>query len=131
MPVEQVVRSVCNYKQAYTQFGGLRPFGTAFLFAGDIIPYECDALMMMMLPLPVSLMMMIPHCVGYDSKFGFQLYQTDPSGNYSGWKATVIGNSEALLQRLYSTDSLLVGAPSFIPVCTILQVRTTRLARAS
>jgi len=35
MPVEQVVRSVCNYKQAYTQFGGLRPFGTAFLFAGD------------------------------------------------------------------------------------------------
>jgi 20S proteasome alpha/beta subunit len=38
MPVEQVVRSVCNYKQAYTQFGGLRPFGTAFLFAGDIIP---------------------------------------------------------------------------------------------
>jgi len=54
MPVEQVVRSVCNYKQAYTQFGGLRPFGTAFLFAGDIIPYECDALMMMP-PLPVSL----------------------------------------------------------------------------
>lgn len=78
-------------------------------------------LMMMMPPLPVSLMMMmmmIPHCVGYDSKFGFQLYQTDPSGNYSGWKATVIGNSEALLQRLYSTDSLLVGAPSSLPVCT-------------
>lgn len=61
MPVEQVVKSVCNYKQAYTQYGGLRPFGTAFLFAG------------------------------WDSNFGFQLYQTDPSGNYSGWKATVIG----------------------------------------
>lgn len=61
MPVEQVVKSVCNYKQAYTQYGGLRPFGTAFLFAG------------------------------WDSHFGFQLYQTDPSGNYSGWKATVIG----------------------------------------
>ena len=61
MPVEQVVKSVCNYKQAYTQYGGLRPFGTAFLFAG------------------------------WDVNFGFQLYQTDPSGNYSGWKATVIG----------------------------------------
>ena len=61
MPVEQVVRTVCDYKQAYTQFGGLRPFGVAFLFAG------------------------------WDKHHGFQLYQSDPSGNYSGWKATVIG----------------------------------------
>lgn len=67
MPVEQVVKSVCNYKQAYTQYGGLRPFGTAFLFAG------------------------------WDVNFGFQLYQTDPSGNYSGWKATVIGKPQRLL----------------------------------
>lgn len=66
MPVEQVVKNVCNYKQAYTQYGGLRPFGTAFLFAG------------------------------WDSTFGFQLYQTDPSGNYSGWKATVIGKKVPL-----------------------------------
>lgn len=29
----------------------------------------------------------------------------------------MIGNSEALLQRLYSTDSLLVG-PTSLPVCT-------------
>jgi 20S proteasome subunit alpha 3 len=61
MPVEQIVKSVCNYKQAYTQYGGLRPFGVAFLFGG------------------------------WDMNLGFQLYQTDPSGNYSGWKATVIG----------------------------------------
>ena len=61
MPVEQVVKFVCNHKQAYTQYGGLRPFGVSFLFAG------------------------------WDKNFGFQLYQTDPSGNYSGWKATVIG----------------------------------------
>lgn len=66
MPVEQAVRSVCNYKQAYTQFGGLRPFGVAFVFAG------------------------------WDSHYGFQLYQSDPSGNFSGWKATVIGNSPVL-----------------------------------
>lgn len=57
---------MCNYKQAYTQYGGMRPFGVAFLF------------------------------VGYDPHHGFQLYQSDPSGNYSGWKATVIGaNNQA------------------------------------
>ena len=66
IPVEQLVEHVCNYKQAYTQYGGLRPFGVAFLFAG------------------------------YDDHYGFQLYQSDPSGNYSGWKATVIGaNNQA------------------------------------
>ena len=33
---------------------------------------------------------------GYDEHYGFQLYQSDPSGNYSGWKATVIGaNNQA------------------------------------
>jgi 20S proteasome subunit alpha 3 len=50
MPVEQVVKSVCNYKQAYTQYGGLRPFGVAFVFAG------------------------------WDEYYGFQVYQSDPSG---------------------------------------------------
>jgi 20S proteasome subunit alpha 3 len=66
IPVEQLVEYVCNYKQFYTQRGGLRPFGVAFLFAG------------------------------YDENYGFQLYQSDPSGNYSGWKATVIGaNNQA------------------------------------
>ena len=47
--------------QGYTQFGGLRPFGVSFLFAG------------------------------WDAVHGFQLYQSDPSGNYGGWKATAIG----------------------------------------
>jgi 20S proteasome alpha/beta subunit len=28
---------------------------------------------------------------GWDKNFGFQLYQSDPSGNYGGWKATAIG----------------------------------------
>jgi 20S proteasome subunit alpha 3 len=77
IPVEQLVEFVCNYKQYYTQRGGLRPFGVAFLFAG------------------------------YDEHYGFQLYQSDPSGNYSGWKATVIGaNNQAgksLLKAEYKT----------------------------
>eukprot|EP01035_Chromulina_nebulosa_P024528 gene24528-31944_t len=74
MPVEQVVKSICNYKQAYTQYGGLRPFGVAFLFAG------------------------------WDRNFGFQLYQTDPSGNYSGWKATVIGQNNQAGKSILKTD---------------------------
>jgi hypothetical protein len=73
-PIEQIVKAICDYKQAYTQFGGLRPFGVAFLFAG------------------------------WDKNYGFQLYQSDPSGNYSGWKATVIGiylYTYKCYQRLY------------------------------
>lgn len=42
---------------------GLRPFGVSFLFAG------------------------------WDRHHGFQLYHSDPSGNYAGWKATAIGNN--------------------------------------
>lgn len=74
MPVEQVVKFVCNYKQSYTQYGGLRPFGVSFLFAG------------------------------WDKNFGFQLYQTDPSGNYSGWKATVIGQNNQAGKSILKTD---------------------------
>ncbi len=55
--------SLCNVKQAYTQFGGKRPFGVSILY------------------------------MGWDKQFGYQLYQSDPSGNYGGWKATCIGNN--------------------------------------
>jgi len=34
--------------------------------------------------------------VGWDKHYGFQLYQSDPSGNYGGWKATCIGNNSAV-----------------------------------
>jgi 20S proteasome subunit alpha 3 len=74
IPVEQLVEYVCNYKQFYTQRGGLRPFGVAFLFAG------------------------------YDEHHGFQLYQSDPSGNYSGWKATVIGANNQAGKSLLKTE---------------------------
>jgi len=83
MPIEQAVKSVCNYKQSYTQFGGLRPFGVAFLFAG------------------------------WDENYGFQLYQSDPSGNYSGWKATVIGQNnqagKSILKNDYKEEEVLTA----------------------
>lgn len=74
IPVEQLVQRVCNYKQAYTQYGGLRPFGVAFLFAG------------------------------WDMHYGYQLYQSDPSGNYSGWKATCIGKNSGNGNGVLKTD---------------------------
>jgi len=74
IPLEQLVIHVCNIKQYYTQYGGQRPFGVAFLFAG------------------------------YDKRHGFQLYQSDPSGNYGGWKATCIGNNESTAKSILKTD---------------------------
>lgn len=34
IPVELLVKRICDIKQMYTQHGGVRPFGVAFLFAG-------------------------------------------------------------------------------------------------
>lgn len=84
MPVEQLVKTLCNQKHSYTQFGGLRPFGVSFLFAG------------------------------WDQYLGFQLYQSNPSGNYSGWKATAIGanstSSQSTLKTDYKADMTLAEA---------------------
>jgi len=63
IPIENLVSNLCNIKQAYTQFGGKRPFGVSILY------------------------------MGWDKHFGYQLYQSDPSGNYGGWKATCIGSN--------------------------------------
>jgi hypothetical protein len=59
------VSELCDIKQAYTQYGGKRPFGVSILY------------------------------MGWDEHFGYQLYQSDPSGNYTGWKATCIGNNSS------------------------------------
>jgi len=34
IPVETLVKKICDFKQNYTQYGGVRPFGTALLIAG-------------------------------------------------------------------------------------------------
>jgi len=84
MPIEQLIVNICDKKQGYTQFGGLRPFGVSFLWAG------------------------------WDKNFGYQLYQSDPSGNYGGWKATAIGaNNQAaqsILKQEYKNDMSLDDA---------------------
>ena len=59
--VEELVKFLCNEKHVYTQFGSSRPFGVGFMYAG------------------------------YDKVRGFQLYNSDPSGNYAAWKAHATG----------------------------------------
>lgn len=77
-PVEQLVQSLCDEKQAYTQYGGLRPFGVSMLYAG------------------------------WDKTYGYQLYMSDPSGNYNGWKATCIGannqSATSLMKQEYKEE---------------------------
>ena len=83
MQVEQLVMRISDLKQSYTQFGGMRPFGTSFIFAG------------------------------FDSRNGFQLFTTDPAGNYFKWKAIAHGthiayvgtgeaNANSFLQKEYA-----------------------------
>lgn len=65
VPVEQLIQIMCDLKQGYTQFGGQRPFGVSYLYSG------------------------------WDVYQGFQLYHSDPSGNYASWKANAIGGNSA------------------------------------
>ncbi|KIH49521.1 multicatalytic endopeptidase domain protein [Ancylostoma duodenale] len=48
--------------------------------------------------------------MGWDKHYGYQLYQSDPSGNYTGWKATCIGNNHqaamSLLKQEYKSPTL-------------------------
>jgi len=74
IPIENLLQQICDLKQGYTQFGGLRPFGVSFLFAG------------------------------WDQHYGFQMYQSDPSGNYGGWKARAIGANNQAAQSILKTD---------------------------
>lgn len=74
IPVELLVKTLCNHKHHVTQHGGYRPFGCAFLIAG------------------------------WDAVRGFQLYRTDPAGNYAGWKATCMGNNRATAEGIFKSD---------------------------
>ena len=91
IPVEMLAQRLCDLKQGYTQYGGesLLRGGTSALQPFD--PSSFAGLR----PFGVSLLY-----IGHDPIHGFQLYHSDPSGNYSGWKATCIGaNSSRLVGR--------------------------------
>ncbi|RTG90946.1 20S proteasome subunit alpha 3 [Schistosoma bovis] len=79
MPVEQLVCHICDLQHGYTMYGGRRPFGVSMLF------------------------------IGWDKRYGYQLYQTDPSGNFLGWNATCIGSNStaagSILEQDYNADA--------------------------
>ncbi|XP_055916127.1 proteasome subunit alpha type-4 [Eupeodes corollae] len=91
MPCEQLVSYLCDIKQAYTQYGGKRPFGVSILY------------------------------MGWDKHYGYQLYQSDPSGNYGGWKATCIGNNfgaavSMLKQEISETEKITLSGAQDLAV---------------
>jgi proteasome alpha subunit len=68
--VELLVRRICDYKQQYTQFGGVRPFGTALLVGG------------------------------YDDG-GVHLFETEPSGSLTSFKASSTGGNKGPVMELF------------------------------
>jgi 20S proteasome subunit alpha 4 len=96
--VDWMARHLAAIQQRFTQQAGVRPFGIATLMAGVLGPTQ---------PNPV-------------------LYQTDPAGTQSKWKAQVIGGRNAkslreFLEQHYTAD-LDEAAATQLAVAALLEV---------
>jgi len=94
--VEYVARFVARTQQKYTQRGGMRPFGVSVLLAG----FATDG--------------------------SPQIYQTDPAGTYSAWKANCIGgkNSKSMQEFLEKnwTEGMAEAETVKLAIKTLLEV---------
>lgn len=76
--VEYIAKQIGEIQQSYTQRGGRRPFGISTLI------------------------------IGFDAHGAPKLFQTDPSGTYSAWKANAIGRNNTsvreFLEKHFQTD---------------------------
>ena len=72
------MKYISDIMQSKTQFGSTRPYGAGFLFGG------------------------------WDKNYGFQLYNTEPSGIYNAWKAHAIWkndqSAQSSLKQYYEND---------------------------
>ena len=67
--VEYVARAVANYQQKFTQKGGSRPFGVSMLMGG------------------------------FDPNKNPRLFQCDPNGSWTEWKAQAVGRNSKSIQE--------------------------------
>ncbi len=76
--VQTLTKKICSLKQSYTQYSGMRPFGSALLIAG------------------------------YDKDGEPRLFETDPSGAMLEYKASAIGRGKGMaisfMEGVYSDD---------------------------
>jgi len=68
--VESIIKEIANTKQAYTQYGGARPFGIEIMVAGINLNDEC------------------------------KLYVSDVTVNYTGYYATSIGENDESIKEM-------------------------------
>lgn len=74
MPIKNLIKIICEIKQRFTQIENRRPFGASLLIGG------------------------------WDSFGGFQLYKTEPSGNFSEWNAVALGNNSFFNQIILNSE---------------------------
>ncbi|XP_062109632.1 proteasome subunit alpha type-7-like [Humulus lupulus] len=97
--VEYITRYIAGLQQKYTQSGGVRPFGLSTLI------------------------------IGFDPYTGAPaLYQTDPFGTFSAWKANVTGrNSNSLREFLEKNYKETAGQETVkLAIRALLEVSNSR-----
>ena len=91
--VEHMTRHIAGIQQKYTQSGGVRPFGISTLV------------------------------VGLDTSGAPALYQTDPSGTHSAWKAAAVGRSAKAVREFLekSYGGSIGGGPAKLAVRALME----------